>query len=185
MVTLPTGVVAYAVSDVTGDQPTYVEIADGDSETNNTVPAATAVLLYCDTKPEKITLTLTESQDSYSGTNLLHGSDVQTTTTGGGEGAKYYKLTYSNNDDNFGWYWGNADGAAFVSPAHKAWLALPAAAGARAFIGLPGGKETGIITVQSQLVNDGAWYDLNGRRLSMKPILKGVYVNNGNKVVIR
>jgi hypothetical protein len=179
-VTLPAGVVAYTVSGVSGNQPTYVKIADGDDETNNTVLAATAVLLYCESKPETVTLTLTPSDDTYSGDNLLKGSDSQTTTTGG---EKYYKLTYSNNNDNFGWYWGNDNGAAFVSPAHKAWLALPA--GARAFLGLPGGEETGIITVQSQLVNDGAWYDLNGRRLSMKPILKGVYVNNGNKVVIR
>lgn len=182
MVTLPAGVVAYTVSGVSGNQPTYVEIADGSIESNNTVPAATAMLLYSDSKPEKITLTLTPSGDTYSGSNLLKGSDSETTTTGG---ENYYKLTYSNNNDNFGWYWGDAEGAAFVSPAHKAWLALPAAAGARAFIGLPGGEETGIITVQSQLVNDGAWYDLNGRRLSMKPIIKGVYVNNGNKVVIR
>lgn len=182
MVTLPAGVVAYTVSGVSGDQPTYVKIADGSIESNNTVPASTAMLLYSDSKPEKITLTLTPSNNTYSGSNLLKGSDSQTTTTGG---EKYYKLTYSNNDDNFGWYWGDAEGAAFVSPAHKAWLALPAAAGARAFIGLPGGKETGIITVQSQQVNDGAWYDLNGRRLCMKPIIKGVYVNNGNKVVIR
>ena len=182
MVTLPAGVVAYTVSGVSGDQPTYVKIADGDIESNNTVPARTAMLLYSDLKPQKITLTLTPSGDTYSGSNLLKGSDSETTTTGG---EKYYKLTYSNNNDNFGWYWGDAEGAAFESPAHKAWLALPAAAGARAFIGLPGGEETGIITVQSQLVNDGAWYDLNGRRLSMKPIIKGVYVNNGNKVVIR
>ena len=181
MVTLPAGVVAYTVSGVSGDQPTYVKIADGDIESNNTVPARTAMLLYSDSKPEEITLTLTPSGDSYSGSNLLKGSDSETTTTGG---EKYYKLTYSNNNDNFGWYWGDDNGAAFVSPAHKAWLALPDA-GARAFIGLPGGEETGVITVQSQLVNDGAWYDLNGRRLSMKPILKGVYVNNGNKVVIR
>ncbi len=181
MVTLPAGVVAYTVSGVSGDQPTYVKIADGDIESNNTVPAGTAMLLYSDSKPEEITLRLTPSGDTYSGSNLLKGSDSQTTTTGG---EKYYKLTYSNNNDNFGWYWGYDNGAAFVSPAHKAWLALPAA-GARAFIGLPGGEETGIITVQSQLVNAGSWYDLNGRRLSMKPILKGVYVNNGNKVVIR
>ncbi len=180
MVTLPAGVVAYTVSGVSGDQPTYVKIADGDIESNNTVPAGTAMLLYSDSKPDEITLRLTPSDDTYYGSNLLKGSDSETTTTGG---EKYYKLTYSNNNDNFGWYWGKNNGAAFVSPAHKAWLALPA--GARAFIGLPGGEETGIITVQSQLVNDGAWYDLNGRRLSMKPILKGVYVNNGNKVVIR
>jgi predicted outer membrane repeat protein len=30
-----------------------------------------------------------------------------------------------------------------------------------------------------------SWYDLNGRRLEMKPATKGVYINNGKKVVIK
>ncbi len=29
------------------------------------------------------------------------------------------------------------------------------------------------------------WYDLSGRRLSGKPKAKGVYINNGRKVVIK
>ena len=186
MVTLPTGVVAYAVSDVTGDQPTYVEIADGDSETNNTVPASTAMLLYCDAT-QNITLTLTESQDSYSGTNLLHGSDVQTTTTGGGDGAKYYKLTYgsvSGHGSIFGWYWGADDGAPFTSPAHKAWLALPANY-ARAFFNLPDDDATGIPTIENKQQNaDNVWYDLNGCRINA-PKTKGIYVKDGRKLVIK
>ena len=31
----------------------------------------------------------------------------------------------------------------------------------------------------------GAWYDLSGRRLPAKPTTKGVYIINGNKVIIR
>lgn len=187
MVTLPTGVVAYAVSDVTGDQPTYVEIADGDSETNNTVPASTAMLLYCDAT-QNITLTLTESQDSYSGTNLLHGSDVQTTTTGGGDGAKYYKLTYGSvsvHKSIFGWYWGADNGGVFTSPAHKAWLVLPASNNARAFFNLPGDDATGIATIENKQQNaDNVWYDLNGCRINA-PKTKGIYVKDGRKLVIK
>ncbi len=187
MVTLPTGVVAYAVSDVTGDQPTYVEIADGDSETNNTVPASTAMLLYCDAT-QNITLTLTEPQDSYSGTNLLHGSDVQTTTTGGGDGAKYYKLTYgsvSGHESIFGWYWGADNGGVFTSPAHKAWLVLPASNNARAFFNLPGDDATGIATIENKQQNaDNVWYDLNGCRINA-PKTKGIYVKDGRKLVIK
>ena len=189
MVTLPTGVVAYAVSDVTGDQPTYVEIADGDSETNNTVPASTAMLLYCDAT-QNITLTLTKSQDSYSGTNPLHGSDVQTTTTGGGDGAKYYKLTYgsvSGHESIFGWYWGADNGGVFTSPAHKAWLVLPASNSnnARAFFNLPSDDATGIPTIENKQQNaDNVWYDLNGCRINA-PKTKGIYVKDGRKLVIK
>ena len=30
-----------------------------------------------------------------------------------------------------------------------------------------------------------AWYDLQGRRVSGKPTAKGLYINNGKKVVIK
>jgi len=30
-----------------------------------------------------------------------------------------------------------------------------------------------------------AWYTLDGRRLSGKPTQKGVYINNGNKVMMK
>lgn len=33
--------------------------------------------------------------------------------------------------------------------------------------------------------NSGAWYDLSGRKLNEKPVKKGVYVQNGKKVVIK
>ena len=49
------------------------------------------------------------------------------------------------------------------------------------------GGTTGIEDVRS-LMSDGRgdnWYDLNGRRLQQKPTRKGVYILNGNKVVIK
>ena len=32
-------------------------------------------------------------------------------------------------------------------------------------------------------LNDGEWYDLDGRKLSGKPSQKGIYINNGRKVL--
>ena len=32
---------------------------------------------------------------------------------------------------------------------------------------------------------DGVWYTLDGRRLFAKPTQKGIYINNGRKVVIK
>ena len=34
-------------------------------------------------------------------------------------------------------------------------------------------------------VNDGSFYDLNGRKLDKMPTKKGVYLFNGRKVVVR
>ena len=174
-VTIPSGVVAFVV---TGPEPTYQKIADGNDAVYYTVPKGTAVLLYqgdADTGDVNRNFT----------TNLLHGSDTQTTTFGGGEGAKYYKLTFNNDNTIFGWYWGAEGGAAFTSPAHKAWLVLPATSGARTFVGLPGEDTTGITSVtHKQQGTENVWYDLNGRRINA-PQTKGIYVKGGRKMVIK
>ena len=176
-VTLPSGVVAYIVTGVNNGKLTYQKIADGDTDQKE-VHAGTAVLLYTregDTGDVNPSFT----------NNLLHGSDTETTTYGG---AIYYKLTYNNAGTVFGWYWGADGGAAFESPAHKAWLALPAApAGVRMFLGLPGDDDdvTGIAPIENkQQKADHVWYDLNGRRVNA-PTTKGIYVKDGRKMVIK
>ena len=64
------------------------------------------------------------------------------------------------------------------------------AAGVRAFVlDFGDGEEaTGIgnLTVNSQLstLNSDTWYTLDGRRLSAKPTQKGIYINNGHKIVM-
>lgn len=44
---------------------------------------------------------------------------------------------------------------------------------------------TGIENTTVPDTESGAWYDLNGRRLSGKPTQKGVYIHNGHKIVIK
>lgn len=181
-VMLPAGMKAHVVTDGSTSL-TYAKIADGDMD-ENVVPAETAVLLQVEPSTEDQTLPVylvTPSADPYAGTNLLFGSDGATETTGG---AKFYKLTYSNDNANFGWYWGADNGAAFTSPAHKAWLALPASSSAP-FLGLPGfGDTTGIIGVGNAqpAPENGAWFTLQGMKLSKKPTQHGIYIYNGKKV---
>ena len=45
--------------------------------------------------------------------------------------------------------------------------------------------EVGINSVESSKAADGTWYDMNGRRIDGKPTTKGVYINNGVKVVVK
>ena len=47
------------------------------------------------------------------------------------------------------------------------------------------GGTTGIHSVESGELRTEKWYDLNGRQLQGKPSAKGVYINNGQKIVIR
>ena len=186
-VVLPEGMKAYVVN-AGGTSLTYAQIADGDDTDENFVPAGTAMLLEVDPADAgQISIYLARpSAAAYTGTNYLYGSDVATTTTATGN-AKFYKLTYSNSNDNFGWYWGADEGAAFPSPAHKAWLALPASTPAP-FFGLPDDSNTtGIIGIDNgQLtIDNGEWYTLQGLKIGKKPTTAGVYIHNGRKVVIK
>ena len=47
------------------------------------------------------------------------------------------------------------------------------------------GGTTGIHSVESGELSTEKWYDLNGRQLQGKPTKKGVYINNGQKIVVR
>ena len=47
------------------------------------------------------------------------------------------------------------------------------------------GDNTTGITGVNNVVADGQWYDLNGRKLEQKPTAKGVYIMNGKKQVIK
>ena len=40
------------------------------------------------------------------------------------------------------------------------------------------------LNINEQIINNN-WYDLSGRKLDSKPTQKGVYINNGHKVVIK
>jgi len=44
---------------------------------------------------------------------------------------------------------------------------------------------TGINTVNAAANEDGEWYDLSGRKLQGKPAQKGVFIQNGKKVVVK
>jgi hypothetical protein len=44
---------------------------------------------------------------------------------------------------------------------------------------------TGVNEVNEVIGVNDKWYDLNGRKLDKMPTKKGVYMNNGRKVVVK
>ncbi len=169
----------------------YRVIAEGEG---GIVPAGTAVLLQM---PEgvgtyDIGLRPSDGSSSAPANNLLRGFDASHLTEGGDI---YYKLTYGTTvagANVLGWFWGEENGEAFESQAHKAYLPLPAGAFAR-FAPLPdygdisgiadADADPSIFSIHSSLNN--AWYTLDGRRLDSAPTRKGVYVHNGRAVVVK
>ena len=69
--------------------------------------------------------------------------------------------------------------------ANKAWLAIPATPSSARTINLVFGDATAIGAVSGSPADNGDIYDLNGRKLDKKPTRKGVYIQNGRKVVIK
>ena len=70
--------------------------------------------------------------------------------------------------------------------ANKAWLAIPTELNARTInLVFDDGNATGLDGVTRTAEQNGDYYDLNGRKLAAKPTRKGVYIQNGRKVVIK
>jgi len=47
--------------------------------------------------------------------------------------------------------------------------------------------EAALLNDKGETINDkaGEWYSLDGRKMSGKPTKKGVYINDGKKVVVK
>lgn len=151
------------------------------------IPGGTAVLLKA-TEATNYTLTYAANITTAAPTgNYLLGSDEATTTSGGGDGAKYYALQYGTGDNasKLGFYYGAADGAAFTIGAHKAWLALPASSGARSFFLLDGETTSINDAVKSDNLKENSVYDLQGRCVNGSEAKPGLYIVNGKKIVIK
>ncbi len=177
-----------------GQSITYETIADGDGDTKTVAPATAMMLQVAPANDaQTIDITLTKAPAMYVqwAGNLLHGSDEATTTTGNADDARFYKLSYNKSGTDIGWYWGTADGSAFTSAAHKAWLALPAAAaGARSFLSLPDFFDSQVSTAIDDMPTaadneNGTWYSINGVKLDGQPTRKGLYIVNGQKKVVK
>ncbi|MBR1446690.1 MAG: RICIN domain-containing protein [Alloprevotella sp.] len=140
------------------------------------IPAETAVLIKA--RDGRYVFEITD-EDGYEPTaNDLRGTLTQELTTGG---TYYYKLALADATDisTIGFYYGAADGGAFLNDARKAYLVSDEPAPVRGF---SFNEQTAIATVQTNAAAN-VTFDLQGRR-AVSPA-KGVYIKNGHKVIIK
>lgn len=182
---MPTGATGYvAESNGNGGITLKETYAEGEL-----VPAKTALVLNA--PKGNYDICLAESDAVAPTNNLLHGTTTEKLTEVAGGTYKYYKLSYNNEGNNLGFYWGSENGAAFTNGAHKAYLALDSEtllSQSRGFslADLAHGVTTGINTTVKSATQSNFIYDLNGRRInSLNGAAKGVYIMNGQKVLVK
>lgn len=183
--TMPKGVKGYTI---TGNEGTSLVMNEAYAA-GDVVPAKTALVV--EGAANKYYTLVAESTELTPANNKLHGSDEAETTYVDGTDVKYYKLSYNNEGNNLGFYWGSENGAAFTNGAHKAYLALNSEtllSQSRGFslADLAHGVTTGINTTVKSATQSNFIYDLNGRRInSLNGAAKGVYIMNGQKVLVK
>lgn len=183
--TMPKGVKGYTI---TGNEGTSLVMNEAYAA-GAVVPAKTALVV--EGAANKYYTLVAESTELTPDNNKLHGSDEAETTYVDGTDVKYYKLSYNNEGNNLGFYWGSENGAAFTNGAHKAYLALDSEtllSQSRGFslADLAHGVTTGINTTVKSATQSNFIYDLNGRRInSLNGAAKGVYIMNGQKVLVK
>lgn len=184
--TMPEGVKGYTI---TGNEGTSLVMKEAYAA-GDVVPAKTALVVE-GAANKYYTLVAASTELTPDNDNKLHGSDEAETTYVDGTDVKYYKLSYNNEGNNLGFYWGSENGAAFTNGAHKAYLALDSEkllSQSRGFslADLANGVTTGINTTVKSATQSNFIYDLNGRRInSLNGAAKGVYIMNGQKVLVK
>lgn len=177
---------------------------------NGTSPVA---VLYTVSNVEGTTVTLSNAIDIASGNTPLlvyntssadatlylmpcNAPAASTTSFAGYKGTAVYKA--QGADGNGPWnfaantkYYG-FDGQNFVRivaagsvAANRCWIELVGNSGARQLT-IVRGETTGVAGVKDvNAVSDENWYDLQGRKVQGKPARKGMYLQNGQKIIIK
>lgn len=145
------------------------------------IPKNTGVIIASGTESIEIKV-----GGTYSATTT--GNKLTGTTEGvTAEEDKYYAFGLGTNggDKVFGFWRVNN---VVLIPAYKAYYKVSGSPSSVKFFSVTFDDDalTGIQQPETSVVKSAnGWYDLNGRQLTSKPATKGIYVNNGKKVVIK
>lgn len=169
---IPNGVSALTIKLSNDEVTTSKEYTVG-----NVLPKATGVVLKAPAGTYRFAVSSETGTADES--NLLSGSDEATNTTGPAN-AKFYLLAKS--DDGVGFFYGAANGAAFLNGAHKAYLVVSGTSAAKPmYLFGKDGSTTKIRTINAIDGLNTPCYSLDGRRVS--PNYKGIVILNRKKVI--
>ena len=142
------------------------------------LPKGTAVVL--EAKEGKYIFEETSKTGETDPHNALRGSDIKTKTSGG---EVYY--VFGKGSNGVGFYWKEANGEAFTTEAHKAYLVYTPSktTNAKSFLGFDVALEIQGPTVIEKTTFDGPIYNLAGQKVDKD--YKGIIIVNGKKYLNR
>lgn len=178
---VPSGMECGVVTDANNEQLTI----DYCYSAGNTVPAGTPVIVKAETGSYTYDIDFSNSSAAPTG-NLLKGGYDDAGYCYAGEGTwKYYMLSYNSTGTNLGFYYGAADGAAFLNGPARAYLAVSADKAYAMGYDLFDGVATGCTPVLQQAGQPDAVFTIDGRRVTgnVKQLPHGLYIINGKKVM--
>lgn len=179
--TVPQGMECGLVTDANNEQLTI----DYCYSAGSTVPAGTPVIVKASLGSYTYNIDFANSQVAPTG-NLLKGQLDNNGYCYAGEGTwKYYMLSYNSTGTNLGFYYGTADGAAFLNGPARAYLAVPADKAYAMGYDLFDGVATGCHTALPQAGQPAAVFTIDGRRVTgdVQQLPHGLYIINGQKVM--
>lgn len=164
---VPSGLTAYtAAYNATSGKVDLTEVADG------IIPANNGVILKGEAK-EYTMETATSEVKSLDGNELVGLTEKKDVT----EADNIYILVKDGGVVKFG------KSASGTIAAGKAYLPIPDASGAKV-IDMNFGETTGINTVATEKVEDGAYYTLSGVKTTV-PVKGMLYIHNGKKFIAK
>ncbi|MBR5634490.1 MAG: Ig-like domain-containing protein [Prevotella sp.] len=168
--------------------------------TNDIIPAGEPVVIFDNDRNDANTyeFRIATTKASPDPDNMLLGFDEAQTTVGPdpSQSYKFYKFSFKGRDSegkptNVGFYYGASGGAAFISDAHKAYLAVPTSAmgSAKEFLSMQDGDVNGIEDIRTDAA-DASVYTVQGVKVmenadNHSKLPKGIYIINQRKVIIK
>ena len=175
------GVIFATVTDISGTTVTVTEIDTKE------IPARTPFFITNTSNAQSIRMEI-GNYDAVTVADGFLGTAEEKNTSDQGfgpwnmlEDMKYYGF----NGTDFVWIREPGNVAA-----HRCWIQLATGGTGGALarmlnIDWPDGSATGISTINAGDTDSDNWYDLNGRKLQGKPQKKGLYIRNGQKMVVK
>ena len=150
------------------------------SQPSDAMPSYTPMLVYNTTDETKVFLLIPCNEPDLALTVAPEFIGTLEATTIAASSAS--QTNYAFNGKQFVWV-----KTAIEVGQYKAWLEVPAVSNvkARAISLVFEDGTTKITNTNLPNLTNGDWYDLNGRKLNRKPTAKGVYIFNGQKVVVK